>query len=235
MELKLRGMRPDEQKYSYTQSRQLLGQTGCVGHIRGNMGEDGNGFFPSWEDHCSILNTPAFRSELENAVGMLRSDPSCHGILKNRQSLRRFCREHPELVMEDERSYGLRADGRIYAFLLRLNPEKGEYSFYLYAYKKERLDSHLLAAKRGIRFIDTGYREQFRIPDGGKILLTRSDGSSRTETCRYIDEYHLTTDSGLFHICEFADMAERGKYVIRPVSGPLPGREKEARYAGTGR
>ncbi len=235
MELKLSGMRPDEQKYSYTQSRQLLGQTGCVGHIRGDMGENGKGFFPSWEDHSAILNTPAFRAELEETVRLLRSDPRYGSVLKDRPSLQAFCSKHPDLVMEDGRSFGLRADSAHYAFLLRLNPEKGEYSFYLYAYKKERLDSHLLAARRGIRFIDTGYREQFRIPDGGKILLSRSDGTSRVETCRYIDEYHLETDAGIFHICEFAEMAERGKCTVRPFGEQAPAAGKEARHAGTGR
>ena len=235
MELVLRGMRPEEQKYSYTQSRQLIGQTGCVGHIRGDMGSDGNGFYPYWEDHSSSLNTPAFRADLEEAVGKLRFDPAFYGILRDRNSLAAFCMSHPELVMEDGRSCGVRADGKHYSYLLRLNPEKGEYNFYLYAYKRDRLDQHLTAARRGIRFIDTGYREKFRIPDGGKIELVGKDGSRRTETCRYVDEYHLETGRGIWHICEFAEAMERGTYRIRPLTDGILEQGKEARHAGTGR
>ena len=235
MELTLRGMRPEEHKYSYTQSRQLIGQTGCVGHIRGDMGEDGNGFHPSWEDHTSHLNTPAFRAELEHTVGLLRFDPAFHGILKDRKSLAAFCFFHPELVMDDGRSYGVRADSGNHAHLIRLNPDRGEYSFYLYSYRKDRLDAHLRAAARGIRFITPDYREKFRLPDGGKLVITDRDGKSRIETCRYIDEYHLEMGGSIYHICEFAESAERGNCRVRPFSEEKAGPGKEARHAGTGR
>ena len=41
---------------------------------------------------------------------------------------------------------------------------------------KEWLDKHIQKAEQGIRFIDPNYKELFRIPDGGKIIITSSWG-----------------------------------------------------------
>ena len=53
-----------------------------------------------------------------------------------------------------------------------------------------------------IRFIDSEYNTLFQIPDGEKIVLTRSDGKKRTLPCAYIDEVHTK-------ICEFAERMEQ--------------------------
>ena len=34
-----------ECKYTYAQSTQIEGQTGCIGHLRGDFGSGGNEFF----------------------------------------------------------------------------------------------------------------------------------------------------------------------------------------------
>ena len=47
MELEIWDMLPAEQKYSYSQSSQLISQTGCIGHLRGDMDTNGEGFFTS--------------------------------------------------------------------------------------------------------------------------------------------------------------------------------------------
>ena len=41
---------------------------------------------------------------------------------------------------------------------------------------------------REIRFIDSNYRELFRIADGGKINITLNDGEKLTRQCKYIDD-----------------------------------------------
>ena len=41
MTLEIRPMTREEQKYSYTQSHQIAGQTGCIGHLRADMDTDG--------------------------------------------------------------------------------------------------------------------------------------------------------------------------------------------------
>ena len=45
MEMTIRPMTKPERMYSYTQSRQIMGQTGCFGHLRGDMDSNGKGFF----------------------------------------------------------------------------------------------------------------------------------------------------------------------------------------------
>lgn len=49
-------MTPLERMYSYTQSSQIESQSGCIGHLRADMGSDGKSFFSSWTDHRGDLN-----------------------------------------------------------------------------------------------------------------------------------------------------------------------------------
>ena len=71
--------------------------------------------------------------------------------------------------------------------------------------------------KRRIRFIDSSYHELFSVSDGGNIVLTRADGSRTTLACTYIDDYHAQIGNRVFHICEFAEMMERGGGVCKPA------------------
>ena len=48
MELTIRAAAPGERLYIARQSTQIEGQTGSVGHLQADMGEDGKGFFPKW-------------------------------------------------------------------------------------------------------------------------------------------------------------------------------------------
>ena len=64
-------------------------------------------------------------------------------------------------------------------------------------------------SKRRIRFIDAEYNTLFYIPDGDSIVMTRMDGSSVIRPCTYIDDYHTLVGSNVYHICEFAEAAQR--------------------------
>lgn len=68
---------------------------------------------------------------------------------------------------------------------------------------------------RRIRFIDSRYHEQFRLPDGGTIEVTRPDGQF-SQKCSYVDDYHLEVGDSLYHICQFAEMLERIGASCRP-------------------
>ena len=115
--------------------------------------------------------------------------------------------------------YGFRMDTEKHAFLFRCNPTKGDYNFYCFCYVKEWLDRHISKAEQGIRFIDPNYKELFRIPDGGKIIITTSWGEKSEHSCRFIDEYHTEVGNYLYHICEFAErMAKNGAtYELKPA------------------
>ena len=50
MNFLFRTMEPEEIKYTYSQSHQLNAQTGCIGHLRGDMDSDGEAFYTSWDN-----------------------------------------------------------------------------------------------------------------------------------------------------------------------------------------
>ena len=216
MDYVIKIMAPAERNYCYTDSQQLDKQTGCIGHLRGDMDKSGNGFFTSWEDHCGELKTQAFKDEFDDFINALRFDERYDGIFKNRSNLSRYCYEHKESVFAEDfiPQYGFRVDAPEYAYLLRLNPMQGDYNLYIYCYRREMLDQHMEKAARGICFLDTSGKERFRIPDGDSIRVTRPDGSHSDHTCRYIDENRVEIGYGvdnLYHMAQFAEwMARNG-------------------------
>ena len=207
----VRPMTEAEHKYSYTQSAQLRGQTGNIGFLRADMDTNGQGFYSTWNDFNREWKTQDFRDELDRVIGALRSKESPVHFLRNRTDLERYCLSHPEAVIDSHNNYGFRADTKNYAYMMRVTPAQGEYNLYCYCYRRGPLDRHLKEAERGIRFIDSGYGELFRIPDGGRIQITYRDGAKEEYVCRYIDPTHLEVGGGscnLFHTCEFAEHME---------------------------
>lgn len=312
MDISIKFIEPEEKKYTYTQSRQIIGQTGCIGHLRADPG-GGEEFFSTWDDHRDDLKTPEFKRELDQVINTLRfgpvyvdkhnciiqdndvllyddgtrdevftledgskghsitnpdylkrhpdaeekftplianpigeglrvlhhaeieglQDPEarrnpalCGAILSSRNLLRKFCYNHPNASFGNEREWGIRVDTPEYAYLMRLNPNKGEYSLYCYCYKREWLDHHIQQARRGIRFITPRYEEKFRIQDGDSIRITTADGEKLDRTVRYIDDCHIEIGGGfgndLYHICEYAERLERSGCTVIPLRSSLP-------------
>ena len=226
MSLTIRPLTPAERKYTYAQSRQLIGQTSCIGYLRAYF-DGGEQFRSTWFDHQEDRNTREFKDEFDNVINALRFEPDCHGILASRGRMSTYCHKHPESRYgPDSSDYGVRADTEQYAYLLRLNPNPGEYNLYAYCYVRESLDRHLKNAEQGIRFITPEYRELFRIPDGDRIRIRTSDGKTLDRTCRYIDETHVeieyATTSELFHICQYAELTQRAGSTVIPLRSSLP-------------
>lgn len=214
-----RVLKPAERNYTYSQSQQISMQTGCIGHLRADMDSNGEGFFSSWDDFRKDLKTQEFKDEFDAVINELREDG---GILHNRGTLSKFCFSTPESSFGNDREYGVRVDTEKYAYLMRLNPHKGEYNLYCYCYVRDWLDKHLKQAERGIRFITPNYDEKFRIPDGDQIRITSSWGEKNDYTCRYIDDYHLEVGRNLYHICELAERMEQNGAAITPLRSILP-------------
>jgi len=72
-------------------------------------------------------------------------------------------------------------------------------------------------SKRRIRFIDAEYNMLFYVPDGASIVMTRMDGSSVIRPCTYIDDCHTLIGNEVYHICEFAEAAQRTGTVYEPL------------------
>ncbi len=224
MNLTLQVLPEKHRLYTYAQSQQIYGQTGCIGHLRGDMDSNGTGFFTSWDNHCSNLKTDAFKAEFDTVINMLRFDERYGGVLKNRSSMAGYCYGKPESGFDGNycREYAFRADTDNYSYLMRLNPNKGDYNFYIYAYQREWLDRHLKNAEKGIRFIKPDYTTLFRIEDFDKVRITFYNGDSVDYTCRYIDEYHVEVGSNLYHICQFAEIMQRNGNKVIPLRASLP-------------
>lgn len=76
-----------------------------------------------------------------------------------------------------------------------------------------------------IRFIDSSYNTLFYVPDGGKVVLTYSDGKEAALPCTFIDECHTLVGGSVYHICEFAEIMERNGTAYAPERPPeLPDR-----------
>ena len=233
MELPIRQLYYDERKYTYAQSQQLRGQTGSIGHLRGDFGSGGQEFYTSWDEHNSRLKTPEFSSELDEVINALRSEE--YGLLKSRPGMAQFARKYPDSAFKGSYTteHGFRVDTEKHAYLIRCNPTKGDYNFYCFCYVKEWLDRHMDKAGQDIRFIDSHYKELFRLPDGEQVVITLSNGETMEQPCRYIDETHLEVGNNLYHICEFAERMERGGNTYAPKETPLP-RECLSVLADTG-
>lgn len=84
---------------------------------------------------------------------------------------------------------------------------------------------------RSIRFIDSDYHDLFRIPDGGVIQVTYPDRSF-SQKCSFIDEYHCQVGNSVYHICQLAEMLERGGGSCQPEPVVL---EEEAAWKLNGK
>jgi hypothetical protein len=78
-----------------------------------------------------------------------------------------------------------------------------------------------------IRFIDPEYNELFRIPDGGRIVVTRPMGEMYPGvqeqwigTCKYLDECHTEINGECYHICQFAEIQQRIGSLVEPETEP---------------
>lgn len=227
MDMTIRPILPEERKYTYAQSQQLMMQTGSIGHLRGDFSGSDGSFYTGWFDHVESRKTEAFKAELDDVINSLRFDEQYGGLLKNRASMQKCGWNQPDSAFEGSYTteYSFRVDTDNFSYLLRCNPTKGDYNFYCWCFEKQWLNRHLQQAQKGIRFIDPNYKEVFRIPDGDKIRIIEPDGKYRDCVCRYIDEYHVEVSSGfdnLFHICQFAELMERNQNTVIPLRSSLP-------------
>lgn len=213
----MRALLPTERKYTFKQSRQINMQTGLIGYLRADFGVNGHEFWSTWFDSPNNrLLTTEFKAKFDEVINSLRCE---NNFLNKRSEMSHFCYVNSvETAYNDERNhYGVRVDTEEYSYLMRLNPNRGEYNLYCYCYKKNWLNSHIEKAEKGIRFIDSNYNDKFRIADGEKIRITESDGTTNERVCRYIDDCHVEVGFNLYHICEFAEIMERSGSKVDPI------------------
>ena len=143
MDLSIRPIKPEEIPFSYTQSQNDNIESGCVGFLRGDFDTSGKGFYTTWEDKVKFLKTDEFKREFDDVINSLRFG---YGeLLKDRSSLSAYCQNNPDGVIEGNytKEYGFRVDTDEHSYILRCNPTKGDYNFYVYAYDRETFEKHL--------------------------------------------------------------------------------------------
>ena len=143
MNMSIRPIIPGEREFTYSQEQVIMEQMGCIGYLRADMDSSGKGFYSTWNDFRTDLKTPAFKGEFDAVINALRFDDAYSGILKNRDSLARYCYSHPDTSYGNSREYGIRVDTEDHAYYMRLNPHKGEYNLYCYCYKSSLLAAYI--------------------------------------------------------------------------------------------
>ena len=141
MALEMREMKPEERKLSYTQDDEAIKRTGCIGHLRGYFEKGGEILYTTWDDHSKELLTDKFKSEINEVVTALRRDKQFGNVLKDHRSMEKYMYSHPNSRFEGGgRDFGVRADTADHTYMIRCNPDPGEYSVYIYAYNRQMLE-----------------------------------------------------------------------------------------------
>lgn len=130
----------EEQIYCYSTSDKAQ-EKACIGHLRGDFGADGEGFFTSWFPHTGKIMAEdthkIFGTELDHVVSALREN----GLLKDRATMAKHTARWQEarIPLSDCVQLALCIETQRRVFYLRCNPMRGECNFYLYAYRKAAL------------------------------------------------------------------------------------------------
>ena len=141
MALEMREMKPEERKLSYTQDDEMVKRTGCIGHLRGYFEKGGETLYTTWDNHSKELLTDRFKSEINEVVTALRRDDKFGNVLRNQRSMEKYMYSHPDSRFEGGgRDFGVRADTADHTYMIRCNPDPGEYSVYIYAYNRQMLE-----------------------------------------------------------------------------------------------
>ena len=99
--MEVRALTQPEQKYTYSQSTQIAGQTGCIGHLRGDFDSSGNGFYTTWDDHWDKWKTDEFKAELDEVIRTLEEGQ--YKELKAKKELLEKRKEELERAQKENR------------------------------------------------------------------------------------------------------------------------------------
>ena len=210
-----------ERLYLAKQSQEISMITEFIGHLTASLDTEENVFLSKWETFIKEWNTPEFKADLDLVLHELRFGEKTKPFLANRKVLMDFCFSHLDAALDpDFEEFGFRLDTESYVYMMKVVPKKGDFNVWIYCYTRKWFDRHLKHAEKGIQFTDASYQPTFRIPDGGTVEITYSDGKKFRKVCRYIDEYHMEIGDrpNLFHIHHFAEIMENSEAKVMPYN-----------------
>lgn len=135
MAFEIRPFAPEEAGLFYSDDEKNK-ELGCIGHMRGDFGNNGKEFWHSWFGHQDALNTPEFKDDLAAVINGLRTQ----GPLKDLRSMAYYCCGHREAKIPGvwhPETYGFCVNTDQYRYYIRCFPLQGDYKFYVYCYRKE--------------------------------------------------------------------------------------------------
>ena len=137
-------MKPEERNFIYTQDAEKMKESGCIGHLRGYFEKGTGTLYTSWDDHSKELLTDRFMSVFNEVVTALRRDNDFGMVLKSQKMMSAYRDAHPESSFGDgSANFGIRADTKEHSYMIRCNPNPGEYAVYIYAYERQMLEKTL--------------------------------------------------------------------------------------------
>lgn len=226
MELNIHPILPEERVcMGWHSHRELNAKTGCIRYLTANLNVGTPEFESSWRDRTQELNTPEFGDDFNDMIDTLRQ-----GILKSPNELRSYCASHPDGALLDnfctDRLYGFRIDTGRYSHILICSFYSTDSRLRMNSFSFLALDRHMREARNGIPILDQQGREQFRMPDGGKLKVTSPDGFFGFCTVRYLDQNRLVLfdefHEGTVHsIRELPEWAAVNKYRLLPADPPM--------------
>ena len=117
----------------FTTNLQEAARVGC---LRGVF--DGGRITTNWLKGNELLQSPAFDVELQDLFETLQRS----GPLKDAQTMRQFCLEHPQARMSGRQTfYAFRIDTQWYRYHLRFFPQKRK--FHIFCYQADRMRENL--------------------------------------------------------------------------------------------
>ena len=150
--IEIAAAKESEYALMFSQSEKEDHANGCIGHLRGDFGTDGNEFHTTWWSHQNdVLNTHEFKSDIDRVVNWLREG---FAPLKDRTTMRRFCELRGRVLNAEEAILppcGFSVHTKNYQYMLRCIPRKGDYNFYLYCYDKEAREQERTTPQKNTR------------------------------------------------------------------------------------
>lgn len=126
---------PEEAGLFYALSPKEDAEQGAIGHVRIDFGRSGSEFHHDWFPRGpEELNTPEFKSELQEVVNDLRTS-----VLKGLGSMHGYCYRHAGEIDGGIccQNYGYVVETDRYLYRLRCNPTQGDYQAYLSCFDKQ--------------------------------------------------------------------------------------------------
>ena len=206
-------------------NRELNARIGCIGYMTAKLNAGIPEFESSWRNRTKKLNTPEFTDDFNDMIDTLRQ-----GVLKTPNELRTYCAAHPDSTLPDnsssDRLYSFRIDTGRYSHMLVCSFHSTDSRLWLNAFSFLALDRYMREARNGIPILDLQGREQFRMPDGGKLKIASPDGFAGFCTVRYLDQNRLVLfdefHEGTIHsIRELPEWAAVNKYRLLPADRPM--------------